>query len=453
MNKEIMTKNLEDFKMVMDKYNTPFVIVFGLVLGIARIGDYINHDTDVDVACFYHTKEKYRKNMKQVRNELKILGFTVTDNESSDSNYESFVRNGELIELWWFQKIDNEYIYNDWIRYPTHYFDTVSNIKFRGTIYPFPSSTLDYVELSYGIDWRIPVLKDGKGRGYTLSLNPKEVAIRQKEEAIIRAKRNLKPKISLILPCYQRAELLNLGLWALSQQKFRFNLEILVINDGLQDDTEQICAKYPNLNIRYLFIGQRNTSDKMLWRIPGFAYNIGIKLALGDVIMLSNPEMFGYYGTINELVTPVLKNAGCIGIPEEVIMDNNGKVLEYLNTTKTLSIPKELLVSEPTMKHIKYRRELPYLIAINKQVLIDIGGYDEDFIGYAGDDDDLVGRLKLKGLKYVSTPVKVIHLYHGEKNINTELDKDNPTWTHNQKLLNERKDIIVRNIGRDWGKL
>jgi GT2 family glycosyltransferase len=88
-----------------------------------------------------------------------------------------------------------------------------------------------------------------------------------------------------------------------------------------------------------------------------------------------------------------------------------------------------------------------------KKEFMDINGYDEDFIGYAGDDNDFVDRLSLNGLTLIHTDAKIIHLYHGGHNVHPGFHYDNPQWVYNYKLWQERKGIIKRNTNREWGKL
>ena len=83
---------------------------------------------------------------------------------------------------------------------------------------------------------------------------------------------------------------------------------------------------------------------------------------------------------------------------------------------------------------------------------MDIGGYDEDLIGYASEDNDFVDRLLLKGCKHYRVDAKIIHLYHG-KRCSGVAELNNPKWVYNNKIYKERKGILIRNTGGEWGKL
>ena len=45
------------------------------------------------------------------------------------------------------------------------------------------------------------------------------------------------------------------------------------------------------MNIRYIFTGMRN-KEKLVWRCPSFAINIGVKQSKADYIILTCPEIY-----------------------------------------------------------------------------------------------------------------------------------------------------------------
>lgn len=261
----------------------------------------------------------------------------------------------------------------------------------------------------------------------------------------------MKNKISLIIPSYKRSHLLSLGLWSISQYNYNTDFEILVLNDGIKDDTENICKKYKDkLNIRYFFTGHRNI-NKENFRVPSFAYNIGIKQSKNNIIILTSPEMFH----LNNIIDPVAKsfsiNKKILSTPKHIFIDNTGQVKDFLSNNITINLPKYIQsFLECNSPRCKYASKLPFCMGIYKNELLDIGGYDEDFIGWACDDDDLINRLLLNGLTYFYIDAKIIHLYH-QKQYNKEEKMNNKDYLYNLKLFKEKRGIVVRNKGREWG--
>lgn len=160
MNLEVMNKNLLDFKEVMEKYGVRFVCIFGGLLGWIRENRLLPWDTDIDFMCFAEDHIK----MAKVVEELKEMGFYIPNRNSCPLNDHFIIRDGEKIELWWFQKIGDEWIYSNEVRYPKGYFDTLEDKEYLGVNWKVPCRVEAFLELTYGKDWRIPN-KEGR---YTL---------------------------------------------------------------------------------------------------------------------------------------------------------------------------------------------------------------------------------------------------------------------------------------------
>lgn len=252
-------------------------------------------------------------------------------------------------------------------------------------------------------------------------------------------------KVSILITTFKRSHLLNWGLYSLARQKNSHDTEIIVLNDGIQDETEGVCNKYKDkLNIRYIFTGKRNTPENTIWRIPGFAFNIGAKLALGDILFLSCAEMF-HMGNSVQIMTDHLINFPNTRVIPMGVDDVEGGFLKAVNDSN----------GNPTMEDVrKYcgylNTHLPFFMGLMKSVYINMGGYDEDFIGMAYDDDDIVSRLNFAGIRQCQVPTSIIHLWHQRFGAGGELA---PKWAFNKNLYAIRYGLINRNVGKNWGHL
>lgn len=257
-------------------------------------------------------------------------------------------------------------------------------------------------------------------------------------------------KTSILLPAFKRPELLNLGLASIAHFKPTVDYEIIVLNDGVEDGTEEVVDKYKNqLNIRYIFTGQRNLDGKIIKRVPGFALNIGIQQAMGDAIILSCPEMYHLNNVIDMIAGTLKDNPKCMVIPEYIYFDQKNQFTQTL-LAKGVFQPhinkRSLLSGRFGHTHV----EMPYMLGLMKEEVTSIGGYDEDFTGYAGEDCDLIWRLTANGLTYKRVGAQAVHLFHEGTN-DGSCHWDNPDWVHNYALLLDRKGQIKRNIGKRWG--
>ena len=176
MNRKVMVNNLLDFKEVLDRYKVVFVFIFGGLLGLIRQGDFITYDTDLDVACFDEFKRKDHWKLASIKKDLIAKGFYVVSSDVCYLHNDFFIRDGEKIEIWWFDKIDDEWIFGNTVRYPAHYFDKLDEIDFLKTKFKIPSNAKEFLERTYGKDWKIP-----NPKANYLNQNPK--AIRERNES------------------------------------------------------------------------------------------------------------------------------------------------------------------------------------------------------------------------------------------------------------------------------
>lgn len=89
--------------------------------------------------------------------------------------------------------------------------------------------------------------------------------------------------ISVIIPTYNRADVLKMCLDSLNNQSFDHNrFEVIVIDDGSTDHTKDIVKEYPNkFNLKYL---KQNNAG------PGAARNKGLQIAKGKYSLILNDD-------------------------------------------------------------------------------------------------------------------------------------------------------------------
>lgn len=266
-------------------------------------------------------------------------------------------------------------------------------------------------------------------------------------------------KVSLILASYKRPHLLDLTLRSIAKQVVSYPLQIVVVNDGVEDETKTICNSFPSLDIKYVFSGHRNANGD-LYRVAGFANNIGVKQSDGDIIIVSCAEVLQLNNVIDILVTPLLKQKKFITTPRFMWFDDDGEYTKRLAQKTYLSTnnlwTKYFTNKEPELPWFGtkgiYSVNMPYCMGMWRHAYTNMGGYDEDFIGNACDDNDFVDRLVTDGYLYYYTDAQIIHMYHGKTSDGLP-HYDDPKWVYNFMMYEERKGIIKRNENIEWGLL
>ena len=110
----------------------------------------------------------------------------------------------------------------------------------------------------------------------------------------------MNPKISIIIPIFNMEKYLNNCINSVINQTYQ-NIEILLINDGSSDSSENICLKYANSNERIKYFYQKNGGVSK-------ARNFGIINFSGDYVMFLDSDDFLDLNTIETLVQTTLKN-------------------------------------------------------------------------------------------------------------------------------------------------
>lgn len=265
-------------------------------------------------------------------------------------------------------------------------------------------------------------------------------------------------KFSIVLTTFNRSHHLYFCLRSLRDQLIGTDHEIIVVNDGNDDETENVvktsdAAK--GLNIRYFYTGGRPDNS---WRVMGFAANIGIQQAKGEIVVLSNSDVYHHGITVKPVIENAIKNPWALSTLNKVF-DDDGRLIKALNLQPFNLKLHHSLCCEISSANRKLpgcypaNPDIPFFMAVRKECLMKVGGYDEDFTGVASEDCDLIDRLEAIGCRHVYAPkgAEAIHLYHGRKTI-AELHAI-PGFSYNLRLRKQREKIIVRNVGREWGKL
>jgi len=275
------------------------------------------------------------------------------------------------------------------------------------------------------------------------------------------------PKLSIVMSYYNRKQLLVNTLKSISASKRKDDTEIIIVDDGSDEEhrLEEVRDTFDQFRIKLIRIDPK---DKW-WFNPCIPYNMGFKEAEGDTVIIQNPECFHFgdildyssklednqyfsyhaYSLNLELTEGIynLNPAGINSIGFDFYDHPDGEVADKLDRLSPLTFRNGPSNLEGTLGYYNHRIFRPHAFhfccAIKRKDLLDLGGFDERYAkGVAFDDNELVCRIKRKGLeiKFIPYPL-VLHQHHYKKGHVALFDEN---WKRNHDLYN---NVTVNETG------
>lgn len=213
----------------------------------------------------------------------------------------------------------------------------------------------------------------------------------------------------------------------LKQKKLNFIKEIILINDGSTDKSQEkidIFKKEKKLNIKII----KHQKAKGL----ASSFNQAIKMAKTDFIILTHQD--------------VILNSNLALIKLEKIINKNRDIFYIYPIVchpkyiwNKYNFWQKCLFSRYV--NTKHYSPIEKFDCVNRQKLIDLGLFDEKHFRTAGEDLDLIIRANKKNLKYICSNIKAIHLHNKNPNFSF---KD---LVKKEKQLAETKGVLLRLYG------
>jgi len=236
------------------------------------------------------------------------------------------------------------------------------------------------------------------------------------------------PLVSVIIPTYNRSNYVQKAIDSVLSQSYK-NLELIVIDDGSTDDTEEVIrSKYVN---KLKYIKQENQGESK-------ARNVGISLSNGKYLAFLDSDdkwhpdklmhlvkFFEKMQQIDPKTTLVCSSAWLI--------DGDGNLIKRKPIGRLKNIEKLLPCDYLKKPHIGGPSNIVFL----KEHIIDIGGFDEK-IKY-GEDWDLIIKLRSKyNFKYLDKPLTYYRIHGIEQ-------QKFPSLSSIEKKLRDNLLIIEKN--------
>ena len=203
-------------------------------------------------------------------------------------------------------------------------------------------------------------------------------------------------EISVVIPTYQRRALLERTLHFLAHQTYPPDaFEVVVSIDGSEDGTEEMVRR-TRAPYRLICLWQEN-------RGRAAACNAGLHRAQGDLIVLLDDDMepaptfLEAHARAHEGRTHEGKERlGVLGAVPVPIEPDASPVTRYIGTKFNRHLAT---LSRPDYQ-LKLRDFYSGNFSIKRSVLLEVGGFDEEFDVYGNEDLDLSLRLQHAGVAF-----------------------------------------------------
>ncbi len=169
-------------------------------------------------------------------------------------------------------------------------------------------------------------------------------------------------KISVIVPIYNAEKYLEICLNSIIHQTYK-NIEIILINDGSNDNSEKICERYKNNDERIIYIKQENKGVSS-------ARNLGVELSSGEYILFVDADDYLELNMIENLYNNAIEYNCDISICNYKITDNF-----IIYQTENVSLKKNKLTKKEfviNMLSNKYYKGYLWNKLIKKEVIQNI---------------------------------------------------------------------------------
>jgi GT2 family glycosyltransferase len=203
-------------------------------------------------------------------------------------------------------------------------------------------------------------------------------------------------KVSIVVPTYNGAGRIGDCLRALLAQQDMEPPEIIVVDDGSTDATQEVVRGHDGVRL----IQQANAG-------PAAARNHGARAAGGDIVVFTDDDCVPTSNWLSEMVAPFNDDAAIIG--------TKGR---YRTTQRRIAARFIQLEYEDKYAYMARHRYIDfidtYAAAYRRPVFMEAGGYDEGFPVPCAEDVDLSYRLSCAGHKMVFNPKAVVYHTHPE---------------------------------------
>jgi glycosyltransferase involved in cell wall biosynthesis len=230
-------------------------------------------------------------------------------------------------------------------------------------------------------------------------------------------------KISVVIPTYNRSTLLLRAIDSVLSQTYIIH-EILVCDDGSNDESYKLIQNYNNEKIKWIECGRNG--------MPSVPRNIGIRNSTGDWIAFLDSDDIWHPTKIEEQVNCILTN-NC-----HIVSTNAIVIKEIVDNESYLTIKRK----KNTFLNLLYKNEIICSsLLINKKILIKSSLFPEDLKYKAIEDYALwIGLSYTYDFYYIEKPLVY---YNDDPKTSIRSFSENDYFNQKKLILNHLANYLL----------
>jgi len=253
--------------------------------------------------------------------------------------------------------------------------------------------------------------------------------------------------ISIITAYYNRKKLFIETLKSIAKSTYK-DFEFIVVDDASCKE-----ERIEDLKVDFPFLKVIRIETKNKWYVnPCVPFNIGIKKAIGDIIVLQNPECIHVHDVLKYMAKTV-NDKNYITLSAYSVDEMITKHIPDLVNVGNLLTYFKLLPQQYVTNYVGWYNHSVYApthfhfcAGITKKNMDILKGFDESYAdGLGYDDAEFVYRIKKLGLKMrINNKVSVIHQWH-PKVYDVHKDGYRQLYVKNRNLFERMKKEKISN--------
>jgi glycosyltransferase involved in cell wall biosynthesis len=242
--------------------------------------------------------------------------------------------------------------------------------------------------------------------------------------------------VSLIIPTYNRINLLRKTLLSVLSQSYQPD-ELVISDDGSSEDIlPGIMDLVEMADFKIKLVKQEDKGFR-----AAKCRNNGARESSGDFLIFFDQDLAFSRNYLKTIVSSAKKSRFIVGWPIRLSKEQSGNVTDEMITAGDFSSILTQPQKKSTLK--QYRKELMYsvlygmklrrigpklrsgLTGFFKDDFIKVNGFDEQFVGWGNEDDDLGFRFYCAGINGVNSFKKEysVHFFHEKFHLNERINR------------------------------